>query len=613
MMEEPSSARVDCEHASCCPGCPLIELAYGEQLERKSADVARATNRYRSLAKLPVLAALGAEPITGYRTRAKLVVGEDGSLGLYEDGKEHAVVDIPECRVLSPALALVAKAIRARLKQDVSRGARLWRAVDLRETRSPGTAEARTLVTLVVERSEDVGLESLREAAEALARETPTIAGVAVSFHDGKSPRVLGSETMHLFGEIEGKDFLGASVQNATFGAFAQAHRGQARRVHELIAGTVPVEQGRPAPRVLDLYGGSGAIALTLASAGAEALLVESYEPAATLAKRAALEQGLSLEVMPCAAASALAGLVKRKSTFDLVVVNPPRRGMGPETRRALAALDPRAIAYVSCDPTTLARDLDHLARLGFGASELQPVDMIPLTEHTEVVVFLRRGKPPAPLVLFEDDDVVAIEKAPHEPTTPQGEHTTSLLARVQKLPRLEAAVPIHRLDVGTSGVVLFARDTSRVHAWAQAIGSSSAQKTYVALVRGETLKKGKIERPLEDGKRTLPATTLYRKTDDIGGHSLIEVFPQEGRTHQIRRHFAAIRHPVLGDGRYGHPSTNRHFEEKHGLDRTFLHAARLEFRHPRTRRPLVIESKLAGDLEAVLERMRADARRRRD
>jgi 23S rRNA (uracil1939-C5)-methyltransferase len=86
-------------------------------------------------------------------------------------------------------------------------------------------------------------------------------------------------------------------------------------------------------------------------------------------------------------------------------------------------------------------------------------------------------------------------------------------------------------------------------------------------------------------------------------GHSVLRVVPEHGRTHQVRRHLAAIGHPVLGDDRYGHAPTNRFFEEKNALDRTFLHCVRLEFTHPRTQQRLIIEAPMPGDLRAVLER----------
>jgi 23S rRNA (uracil1939-C5)-methyltransferase len=83
----------------------------------------------------------------------------------------------------------------------------------------------------------------------------------------------------------------------------------------------------------------------------------------------------------------------------------------------------------------------------------------------------------------------------------------------------------------------------------------------------------------------------------------VLRVEPEQEQTHQIRRHLAGLGHPVLGDARYGHAPSNRYFEEKFGLDRPFLHCARLELAHPRTGAPLLLEAPLAGDLAAVAER----------
>jgi 23S rRNA (uracil1939-C5)-methyltransferase len=578
---------VTCVHAERCGGCPLIGLPYEGQLARKRRSVEVEVARYADLPALAIAPVRGADPIVGYRTRAKLMVAPGARVGLYAKGGAHEVLDVPGCRVLSPALAVVAEAVRARVKRDEGTGGALGslRAIDLREVTPPDGSAPKVLVTLVVERSPTLRLESLREAARSLAGCTPSIAGVSANFHDGALPQVLGAETVHLSGE------------RAAFGAFTQAHRGQAEAIQAIVAGAV---RGK---RILDVYGGSGAFALGLAARGAEIVLVESFAPAAAEAEAEAARRGLSVKAVAKDATAALESLARRHLSFDSIVVNPPRRGVPPDARRALARLGAEVIAYVSCDPGTLARDLDHLATLGYRASELLPFDMIPLTDHVETVAVLRRAEPSAPRVLYEDDDVIAVAKHAHEPTTPQGEHGSSLTDRVRRHLASDA-VPIHRLDVGTSGVVLFARTPSRVAPWSKALGASSAHKVYLAAVRGAAPEKGIVEKPIKDGKRQLAATTRFERVGILGEHSLLEVSPEQGRTHQIRIHLASFGHPVLGDARYGHAATNRHFEEKHGLDRTLLHCKRIELVHPKTGARLVVDAPLAGDLEAVLGRM---------
>ena len=612
----PSPAdRIDCDHAYRCGGCPLIDRPYAEQLEHKRAKVAHAASYYPALEGLRIAPVLPADPLVGYRTRAKLVVAPGGRVGLYEKGGGHEVYDIPRCRVLSPALLHVTDILRARVMHDEgangplapweTHGSGTLRAVDLREVLDPKDASVRVLVTFVVERSPSLRLEHLREAARSLAATAPSVVGVAVNFHEGEDPQILGKETAVLFGETTAPDRLGTSTHLATFGSFVQAHRGQAERLHRLVAEAV-FGPGVARPRVLDLYGGSGAIALGLASKGADVVLVESFAPAAARAAAAAKREGLSLSIVQGDVSTALASLRGRGrgATFDSAVANPPRRGMSAEAREEVARTGSATLVYVSCDPDTLARDMDHLARIGFRATELVPLDMIPLTDHVETIALLRRAPVPGPRRLYEDGEVLAVEKSAHEPTTPQGEYAGSLFARLRSTAGADRAVPIHRLDIGTSGVVFFAREPSFVFAWSKALHEPSARKVYVAAVRGVAPESGEIHRDLREGKTTRKASTRYRRLAILGTHSLVEVVPGQGRTHQIRRHLSAIGHPVLGDERYGHAATNRFFEEKHGLDRTFLHCARVEFFHPKTGARLVVEAPLAGDLRAVMERL---------
>jgi 23S rRNA-/tRNA-specific pseudouridylate synthase len=194
----------------------------------------------------------------------------------------------------------------------------------------------------------------------------------------------------------------------------------------------------------------------------------------------------------------------------------------------------------------------------------------------------------------------VVVDKAPHEPTAPQGEHQGSLLGRVRLLPGCGAAVPVQRLDAGTSGVSVFAKRAQAAAAWAAALGAPGAVESYVALVRGLCPPFGTVKRPLREGAERLEARTRFRRTRGVGGHSLIVATPTTGRNHQVRRHLAMLGHPVVGDVRYGDGATNRHFFEAHGLDRPFLHRARLQLPDSPAG-PLTFEAPLAPDLEASL------------
>ncbi|MBI5537076.1 MAG: RsmD family RNA methyltransferase [Deltaproteobacteria bacterium] len=601
-----SGCGVSCSHLERCGACTAMAQPYEQQLEAKQQRVQAAVDTYPLLQGAQTQAPRPANPAKGYRTRAKLVVGEGGAIGLYAKDTAHEVVDIPGCQVLSPAILQATQALRERLaagRLALTPGLVLL-AVDLREVQAD--AEPRVLLTLVLRRDLAPPRDHLVVIAKELLRDVPIVCGVACSLRDVDSPRVLGQEMMHLAGEASVRDRMGRAYHYATFGTFAQVHRGQAARMHDLLAEQIQGELGAIEPvRVLELYGGSGSIGLDLAHAGARVDMVESFGPAAQAAAKASEEQALASRFRVCCGDAFAAGrqFVVTPGTYDVVVVNPPRRGLACEVRELIARAAPRGVAYVSCDPDTLARDLDHLRRLGYAPSRLVPFDMIPQTEEVETFAWLKPEPVPAPAVLYEDEEIVAVDKAPHEPTTPQAEHMSSLLARVRTLEGTSGCVPVRRLDVGGSGVCLVAKSAGHAARWADAMNDPSARVIFVVGCRGITPGKGSITRELREQGRMVQARTRYRRLAVFAGHSILRVVPEQAHPHQIRRHLAAIGHPVLGDQRYGHGPTNRFFEEKHGLDRTFQHCVRLELTHPTTGYRLVIESSLAPDLRTTLHR----------
>jgi 23S rRNA (uracil1939-C5)-methyltransferase len=652
------STLIHCVHAHECAGCPLIHLDYAQQLASKRARVVTATSHYPALELLYTRPVTPAEPMVGYRGRAKLIVSPEGKIGLYARSGNHEVVDIPSCRVLAPALADVAAVLREIIAKPPPEaralllpynpfGGGVLRAIDLREVRlaspspflstppppqsnrdipqapppeiSPPSSRREpdrigVLVTFVLQRDRASSRDELREAARALRQILPRVVGIAANFHDADAPQILGPDTLPLDGATRAQDRIGATYHLASFGSFVQAHREQASRVHQMIVreiGSMDLEGPQTVvpperARVLDLYGGSGAISLALAHADNQVMMVESFAPAANNARTAADSQRLKgLEVRTGDVADVVASLVDAGETFDAVVMNPPRRGVSPAAREAIALLGAPLLTYVSCDPDTLARDLDHFSRLGYTASELVPFDMIPLTEEVETVCVLRRSPPPPPRVIYEDEDVIVVDKGPHEPVTQEeGDYGSSLLARCARLPTVvdNQLEPIHGLDAGTSGLCMLARSEQAATLWSTAM-QNTGRLIYLAAAKGVTPAKGAITRDLREGGRSYPARTRYRRLAIASGHSILRVIPDGGRTHQIRRHLAAIGHPIIGDERYGHLPTNRYFEEKHGLDRSFLHLIRIEITHPKTNARLLIESTLPGDLRSAIER----------
>jgi 23S rRNA (uracil1939-C5)-methyltransferase len=279
---------------------------------------------------------------------------------------------------------------------------------------------------------------------------------------------------------------------------------------------------------------------------------------------------------------------------------------VAPRVREALAAVCDGPLVYVSCEPATLARDLAHWAQLGWFAERVVPFDLMPQTGEVECVALLRRGALPDLDVLYEDDEVLAVDKPPFLATVPHAERAGSLQRRVRARRGAEQSVALHHLDADASGVCVFAKREAIAAGWRRVLGDASTTMRFVALVRSVAREKGRIASRLREAGRDLDAATRYRRVEVLAGHALLDVTPETHRTHQIRRHLASIGAAVLGDDRYGHAASNRHLFERHFLDRSFLHCASIELLHPRSGATLRIDAPLAPDLAAVTSRLRA-------
>lgn len=643
---EVPSTTVDCPHAALCSGCALIQLDYVEQLAVKRAGVVESMSRFPALEFVYTSAVEPADPIVGYRTRAHLLVAPPNLVGLSpatsrpplpggrparpvpRGAPPSPVLDIPDCRILTPALAELAAALRSLLlaprpevralllPYDAAGGGSL-RGVELREVQSVGPGGVHrtgVIATWVMQRDRSPAIDELRAAAASLLAELPRAVALSVKLFDASGPQ---APEIHLAGERQVEDLVGSTAHLASYGTYVLGHREQAARLHAMVVREVasldiePQKEGEEAAlppaertRVLDLYGGAGTLSLALTRANNDVVMVEASKSAVDLARAAVEAQGLrGLAIRHEEVEDALANLLRERAPFDVVVVNPPRRGISPVAREAMTKLGPTLIIYVASDTDSLARDLDHLARLGYVTAEILPIDAAPLGVEVETVAVIRRGPPARPLVIFENEEIVVVDKEAHEPVEPHPEYTSSVLGRLEATGGAHRLIPLHRIEPGTSGVCMLARNDAAAAKWQRAL-AATGRPIYLAGVKGTTPSKGAITRELRDKDRSSPARTRYRRLAIAAGHSVLRVLPDAGLTHQIRRHLAAIGHPVLGDERYGHEPTNRYFEERMALDRDLIHLVRVEVDHPDSGQKLLFESPLGGDLRATLQRL---------
>jgi tRNA pseudouridine65 synthase len=161
---------------------------------------------------------------------------------------------------------------------------------------------------------------------------------------------------------------------------------------------------------------------------------------------------------------------------------------------------------------------------------------------------------------------------------------------------------PVHRLDRGTSGAVVMARDKATAASLGAQLAAGDVHKCYLALVRGRFETELVLDHPVRKGERgpeRVPATTAFLGlgTSPVARCSLVQAIPKTGRLHQIRRHLKHLSHPIVGDVRYGDGSINRAFRADHAIHRLALHASVIRFRHPETGCELTVEAPLPGEL----------------
>ena len=218
--------------------------------------------------------------------------------------------------------------------------------------------------------------------------------------------------------------------------------------------------------------------------------------------------------------------------------------------------------------------------------------------------------------VLYQDERLVAINK-PHGllvHKSPIAADASEFAVQILRDQLGLKVYPVHRLDRKTSGVLLFALDAEMNSMMQRAFMDRKVDKTYLALVRGYTLDAGSIDYPLLDEKgRSFESLTQYQTKERYeipvasGKHassrySLVEVKPETGRMHQIRKHFAHIFHPIIGDRPHGCNKQNKLFLEKWNMNSMLLHAYELKFVHPQTNENVHITAEISEDFQKTLK-----------
>jgi 23S rRNA (uracil-5-)-methyltransferase RumA len=377
-----------CPVAGECGGCALIGRPYGDQLDFKTARVREAFARWGELPVDRIESCLPAPQPLAYRNRAKLAVAREGDgvrIGLFRRGT-NAIVDLAPCRVQRPVLQEAMERLRGwlgRYRLAGPEGPVIY--LDLREA-----AEERCHVTLVMA-GDGVAPEDLPLAA--LADDWPGLAGCAVNFGDARSSYAMGPVTEVFRGAATflaplpsaGGQSLAFEVPPAGFFQVASSALGA---VHDLMTGHLD-----GAGPLCDLYCGVGVHGLVVASRAAEPMGlvgIEESEPLVEAARKNAARMGIEAHYEAGTVEQRLPVLLETHPA-ERIILNPGRAGCRPGVVDRLLASGASRLAYLSCNPETLARDLSEMSRGGLDLVRAVPVDLMPQTDQVEVLALVRR------------------------------------------------------------------------------------------------------------------------------------------------------------------------------------------------------------------------------
>lgn len=391
LAPSPFRVKADCPVFAQCGGCCYRHIQYEEELRIKQRLVVDALERIGGFKGLPVAPILGAESRNGYRNKALLPLGKgpggELQMGFYAVNS-HRIVDCAACNLHPPEFNTLMAAFRAWAQEwgdpvyNESTHTGKMRRLYLRRGANTGELMACVVVN-------GHGLRHERQLVEALRESVPELTTVLVNVNQDKTNVALGRELRTLYGPGFIRDTLCGLTFEISPLSFYQVNPAQAQRLYEKAA-----EFAAPtgSETILDLYCGTGTIGLSMARKAREVIGVEVVPQAVENARENARRNDIDNARFLCAdAARATESLAQEGVRPDTIILDPPRKGCSPELLHTIVGMAPERIVYVSCDPATLARDLQLLEKLGYEPVRVQPVDMFPGTGHVEAIVLLQR------------------------------------------------------------------------------------------------------------------------------------------------------------------------------------------------------------------------------
>lgn len=388
----PSSDRIepDCPVSRSCGGCVYRHISYEAELSAKRQKVIDAVTRIGRLPADLVKNIIPSEKIDGYRNKAMIPVGLDRAgevvMGFYAR-HSHNIMHCLRCQLSPEIFNAIAGDFYTFLRHRpqliyTPQNRRGIRHLYLRYAESTGDV----MVCVV---AGDRHFEDDTLLYDSLTEKYDCIKSIVVNVNPDDTNVILGKRSYTVYGDDSIADTLCGLRFEIAPAAFYQVNRSQAERLYGKAKDYAALTGSET---LLDLYCGAGTIGMSMADRCKELIGVEIIPEAIENAKQNAERNGVHNARFLCGDATKAAETLRAEGICpDVIVVDPPRKGLTPELIDTIVQMSPDRVVYVSCDPATLARDLKLFSEKDYSVKEITPCDMFPRTAHVETVVMMSR------------------------------------------------------------------------------------------------------------------------------------------------------------------------------------------------------------------------------
>ncbi len=387
LESSPIRAEILCPHFGKCGGCDSLHMNYEEELCFKLSKVNDCLKRIgHQTVKAEEI--IGSDEISGYRNKAILAVGEqDGKAvsGFFRE-RSHQIIPVSSCLLQDEFSRRASKAVTDFMNKH---------RIDAYNEET-GKGVVRHIFTRRAIHSADRMLciiarkgfgDKTQALVDYLKTECPELSSIILNINKSKGNTVLSGDFHILWGKEHITDTLCGHSFEIAPQAFFQINPPQAEKLYNKAVEYAALDRNMLA---FDLYCGAGTISLCLAEKAAKVIGAEIVPEAIENAKQNATRSHIDNTEFICAdAGEAAIRLHERGLKPDVIVVDPPRKGMYEDAVKAVASMSPERIVYVSCDPATLSRDILRFEGLGYKLSKVSAVDMFPRTKHVEAVALM--------------------------------------------------------------------------------------------------------------------------------------------------------------------------------------------------------------------------------